>query len=230
MYLRMLILLLLIFNYSCNNEYSEKNATNNKNEKDSLIQLGPDWLSRAYFFFSEKINLNNIQNGIDSFEMRIWESSSPFMPRSVLRLSYTKNIWEFQKINLAVSPINDSAFTTAAIDSSIYFIKVDSIMSCRLIANCSIERIKEIIDSAEIDILPIQRQNNSKDVIHSIVHGDTYIIEFSKRNYYKLISYKNPEFYSKSEVSNKKVWTFIRSIENCYFADTTSYKVTVFKN
>jgi len=197
MHLRTITLLLLIFSCSCNNEYSGKKAINKNIVKDSLIQLGPDWLTKAYSVFSEKISLSNIQNGADSFEIRLWTSASPFMPRSVLKISCNKNKWEFQKINLAVSAINDSALTSTSLDSSIYYIKIDSVLSCKLIANCSIERVKEIIDSAEIDMLPIQRQDNPKGVTHSIVHGDTYIIEFSKRNFYKLVSYQNPELYSK---------------------------------
>lgn len=144
---------------------------------------------------SEYLNLSNIFNGVDSFEFRIW--SFGFWTRSDLFiLKFSKGVWlSYNYIYYDNGKTIDSLHMFSNVinkDSAFNFAKslcADSLLN--LPTQISIPNFED----------------NTAD-------GETYYIEIATKDFYKLLSYHNPQYFT--DKSNKQFLRLIDKIKENY--------------
>ena len=142
------------------------------------------------------LNLPDIYNGVDSFELRIWVTGI-MLPNRLIILKFAQNKW---------NAFNYSFFSNS--DSGL-----DSMLVHNLAIPKEIDKIVSHLKHKAIIELPSQMAiANFRD---EIADGQTCTIEIVTEHFYKSLQYHCPEHYSK-ESNNVKFMELI-SFLNQYF-------------
>lgn len=179
----LIILVTLIIFCSC--------STKTKQSKDSFRTILPDTSKthKVYTTFEhlklldEQMGLDNIYNGIDSFEIRLWIVSM-IKPNRLFIIKKSNQEVTSQDFSYDYSADNKLTFKAGKIiQNNSYPILIDSL------SNYNFE---SLLSQDEID-----------NFVDSVADGVTYTMEIATSKYYKLLSYHCPEHFANTETNNK---------------------------
>ena len=143
-----------------------------------------------------KLNLTQIDKGVDSFEMRIWVGSM-FVEHDLIVLKYADTSWLTQKIRYYKSADGVTHFKNEKIKPTISLpLLIDSLKQMHLDKLLSQEQIPNFVDN--------------------VADGVTYNLEISTKGKYKLLTYHCPEHFAKTEINNKKFLDLVLLVDK-YF-------------
>jgi hypothetical protein len=150
--------------------------------------------------FSEqalKLNLTPIDNGVDSFELRIWVGSM-LVEHDLIILKYSDTSWLTQKIRYYNSEDDVTHFKNEKLINPTIALPllIDSLLQMHLDKLLSQEEIPNFVDN--------------------IADGVTYDVEVATKGSYKLLTYHCPEHFAKTEINNKKFLDLVLLVDK-YF-------------
>jgi hypothetical protein len=172
--------------------------TTNKSEPVKVTIVDTFKLARQKTFSDQatKLNLAQIDKGVDSFEMRIWVGSM-FVEHDLIILKYADTSWLTQKIRYYKSEDGVIHFKNEKIKPTITLpLLIDSLKQMHLDKLISQEQIPNFEDN--------------------VADGVTYNLEISTKGNYKLLTYHCPEHFAKTEINNKKFLDLVLLVDK-YF-------------
>jgi len=177
---------------------------------DSSITHRPDYLSIELSNLSSELNLSKIDNGVDSFEMRIWIAGI------------------FTEQNLYIIKINSSGLSSCQIryyDRSpyqgekkldpkipdIFMMVVDSFVSNRV--EYRIDPSKFLDSINEMGLVNIPSQEEIPGFTDNVADGTFVTFEIATNKYYKRLRYHCPAYYAKKgDLNSQKVINLLNFI------------------
>jgi len=132
----------------------------------------------------EQMNLDDIYNGVDSFEIRIWIVSM-IKPNKLFIVKQANQIITVQDFYYEYSSDYKLSFKSGQIQqNNSYSTLMDSLKKYDF---------AKLISQEEID-----------NFVDNIADGVTYTMEIATTKYYKLISYRCPEHFAHAEINNRR--------------------------
>lgn len=189
----LIILTLLTILVSC--------ATEDKKPSNSFKVILPDTSKthKVYTTFEhlkhldEEMGLDNIYNGVDGFEIRIWIVSM-IKPNRVFIIKKSNQGTTSQSFSYEYSSENKLTFNAGkTIQDDSYLALMDSLKS--------------------YDFENLLSQDEIESFTDNVVDGVTYTMEIATSKYYKLLTYHCPERFAKTEINNKKFLDLILLID-----------------
>jgi hypothetical protein len=179
---------------SCNSA-----ETTNKSDPIRVSVVDTIKLARQKAFSEQalKLNLTPIDNGVDSFELRIWVGSM-FVEHDLIILKYSDTSWLTQKIRYYKSEDGVSHFKNEKLIKPAITLPllIDSLGQMQLDKLISQEEIPNFVDN--------------------VADGVTYNLEVATKGSYKLLTYHCPEHFAKTEINNKKFLNLLLLVDR-YF-------------
>ena len=178
--------IILIFLYSsCK---SEKNTA--PQEFNQIISDSIGYIRINYN--TNLLNFSRIDKGSDSFELRLWSSFAMTDLRSVIILKFYHSEWSLTETTYWVNLNTGNPKGTLEI--------LDSSVTKRKEPAMAYSMIVDSINHFQLNDLPSQQE--IPGFADRTADGTTYTLEIATKNYYKIISYRNPKFYD--DLSHKK--------------------------
>jgi hypothetical protein len=205
---------------------------NNVNEQlpvlTSIVIHSPDTgkneiLYRNVNNLNSELNLSQLDKGVDSFELRIWNDGI-FTENNLYILKYGKSgmIATNIKYQTRYPKPNEKVYDTTSPD--ITSLIIDSFITKRIFSVVNSNLILDTIKSFQLDTIP--SQNQIPNFSDNIVDGFSFTIELATKHSYSILHYHCPEYYaSKGEINNKKIEKFLLFFQRtfktsffwCYF-------------
>ena len=178
----LIFILAIVVLLSCNST-----DTSTKNEPFSPPTVDTIKLARQKAFSEQasKLNLTPIENGVDSFEMRIWVGSM-LVEHDLVILKYIDTSWLTQKIRYYKSEDGVTHFKKEKLAKP-------TISLALLIDSLKQMQLEKIVSQEEIP-----------NFVDNVVDGVTYNLEIATKGNYRLLTYHCPEHFAKTESNNKK--------------------------
>jgi len=149
---------------------------------------------------SVALNLPQINQGVDSFELRIWHGITIATPNQLIILKYQESAWRLSLTNYWISHEWEGGRPKNVV--------FDSSFSQSLQVSSSISRLVDSINEFRLDTFPSQKEiPNFRD---RVADGMFYDIEIATPHYYKAISYNNPQRYD--DPLNRRITTFLNTL------------------
>ena len=170
-------------------------TSGNKNISDFKI-LPTDTLDLEFSKYRTNIlNLQPIQKGVDSFELRIWNFGSLYHELVILR--YLNNSWISCTYSYEINGKN-------IVDSQ-------TVLCHQINPQIAVSVVNYLTQDSVLEI-PSQRAiPNFKDT--TIYEGGcTYLLELATKDFYKVLLYNNPHVHLDNH--NKQFVRLIKSLEN----------------
>lgn len=179
---------------SCNGKTHSKQDTLFQNlSKDSV--LVQHLASKA-----KALNLPQLNQGVDSFELRVWYGMAIVSPHHLVTFRYQKPNWTVSRTDYWLSDEwTDGKPTTISFDSSVSYATQ---------ATSSAGELLKHIQLFRLDTFPDQKDIPGFD--DRVGDGTFYQIELATSRYYKAISYRNPFHYVDSH--NQRMRRFISGL------------------
>jgi hypothetical protein len=146
------------------------------------------------------LNLSQIDEGVDSFELRVWHGISIVRPKYLIILKYKDSRWILNETTYWVSYNWKNGSPESAI--------LDSLKTKSLPIQPSISKIAESIINFRLDTFP--SQSEIPGFVNNVADGFFYDIELATSKYYKYIIYHNPNRYN--DPYDRKITTFLSSL------------------
>ena len=149
------------------------------------------------------LNYSTLNNGVDSFELRLWTDLGHTDFKSVKVLKYEDSNWHLSETRYWIS--GDSSFPNRG---SKIFLDSGNIEFSRLITP-----ISSILDTLfKFNLVTFPTQSQISGFSDNVADGLYYDLEVATKNYYKLLSYHEPERYADNSNRNfsrilKLLWT-----------------------
>jgi hypothetical protein len=156
---------------------------------------------------SSELNLSQLDKGVDSFELRIWNDGI-FIENDLYILKYGKSGMMATNIRYGTRypKPNEKVFDTISPD--ITSLIIDSFKTKRIFSIANSKLILDTIKSFYLDTIP--SQNQIPNFSDNIADGFSFTIELATKNSYKILYYHCPEYYSsKGEINSKKIEKFL---------------------
>lgn len=184
----------IIFLLSCNSA-----DTANKSEPTKVTIVDSFKLARQKALSDQalKLNLKQLDKGVDSFEMRIWVGSM-FVEHDLIVLKYSDTSWRTQKIRYFKSEDGLMHFKNEKIVKPIISLQL-------LVDSLRLMQIDKLISQEQIP-----------NFVDNVGDGVTYNLEIATKGNYKLLTYHCPEHFSKTEINNKRFLDLILLVDK-YF-------------
>ena len=145
------------------------------------------------------LNLPEIYNGVDSFELRIWVTGI-MLPNNLIILKFVQNKW--------------NAFSYS------FYSHSDSGLDSMNVYNLAIpEEIDKIVSHLkQRTVLELPSQMAIPNFRDEIADGQTCTVEIATKNFYKSLQYHCPEHYSREPNNSKfmELINFLNSFFNFY--------------
>ena len=186
-------LITIVVLLSCNSP-----DTANKNEPVKATRVDTSKLERqrAFSELALKLYLKPLEEGLDSFEMRIW-ASSMLAEHSLVIIKHIDSSWLVQNIRYYRSEDGVIHYRNELLKPTISLsLLIDSIKQVRLAEIISQEEIPNFIDN--------------------VADGVTYDLEIATKNSYRLLTYHCPEHFAKTEPNNKKFLDVILLVDKFF--------------
>ena len=132
------------------------------------------------------MNLSRIDNGVDSFELRLWFNAVMTDLRTVTILKYTNSTWSLNETQYWYRLLNDWGKHSE--------FNIDSSVTKRLLPQLTFLQSIDSIKTFRLDT--IITQYSIPNFRNNVADGIFYTIEISTKDYYRRISYSNPKYYS----------------------------------
>ncbi|MFT3704146.1 MAG: hypothetical protein QM802_17395 [Agriterribacter sp.] len=131
-----------------------------------------------------KLKLLPIDKAVDSFELRLWVGSM-VLPNKLIVLYYKDSMWQTHKIY--------------------YYDKQDGSIFRKEEKIKTDFPVTALADSLQlIDFSKMISQHEIKGFEDNVADGVTYHLEIATKREYKCLTYHCPEYFSKTEINNKK--------------------------
>lgn len=134
------------------------------------------------------LGIPKINQGVDSFELRIWHGITIATPNQLITLKYQDSAWHLSLTDYWISYDWENGR-----QKNIVF---DSSFSQSLQVPSAISGIIDSINQFRIDTFPSQKE--IPNFRNRVADGMFYEIELATPYYYKAINYYNPNYYSDS--------------------------------
>ena len=134
---------------------------------------------------AKALNLTEISKGVDSFELRIWHGMAIASPKRLMILKYQDSSWYLTN--------SDNWFDYEWIDGSPKRVLLDSSFTKSLKVPFNISSLVDSIYRFRLDTFP--SQNEIRGFRDNVADGMFYQIELATSQYYKAVSYGNPNRY-----------------------------------
>ena len=149
------------------------------------------------------LNYSSLENGVDSFELRLWTALGHTDLRLVKILKYEDSNWHLSETRYWIS--GDSSFPNLG---SKIFLDSGNIEFSRLIT--PISPLLDTLFKLNLNTFPTQSQISGFS--DNVAGGFYYDLEVATKNYYKHLSYHEPDRYSDNSNRNfsrivKLLWT-----------------------
>ena len=195
-------------------------SLNNKPQKSFIVYSKDSIETKSNLKFLENIcselNIPLLKDGVDSFELRIWNSGNGYAGDKEQILC----IFKFTKGDFIATKTIFETREAKSEEKAKYldfsFRVIDSSKSYRLKPLIS---TKVFLDSVmNYDLLHIPFQNEIPNFYDNLTHGSSFTFEISTKDYYKVFTYHSPEYYSikRHELNNQKIKSFIEFIETSF--------------
>jgi hypothetical protein len=149
------------------------------------------------------LNLSPINNGVDSFELRIWHGKSIVTPKILVILKYQDSAWKLTN--------TDYWFSYQLTNGSPEKIILDSSFTKSLTVPSNISHIIDSLYQYSLDTFP--SQNEIPNFQDKVADGLFYQIEVATSKSYKVIEYNNPNRYiDNHNLKMSKLITMLNSI------------------
>jgi hypothetical protein len=187
------IMVILLFS-SCGAEIlSKQDASFQIITKDSILLQHLSARTKA-------LNLPQINQGVDSFELRVWYGIAIASPNQLITFRYQKPNWTISKTDYWLSyDWENGSPTKILFDSSVSYSWQATSLAGEMI-NC--------VQEFRLDTFPNQKDIPGFD--DKVADGTFYQIEIATPNYYKAVSYRNPFHYS--DIYNQRMGKFIKGL------------------
>ena len=136
------------------------------------------------------MNLPNLKNGTDSFELRVWSNASMVDLSSLTVLRFSDGGWNLQNIFYWMRPLRD--FNLPVI--------IDSSFTRRRDPSITYSALLDSIKYFNLEAMPMQ--DSIPGFVDKTGDGTSYVLEVSRPSFYKMIKYRNPQFYSDTTNTN----------------------------
>ena len=143
-----------------------------------------------------QLNLNRLENGVDSFELRFNTRISLIPYGQLLIIKKIDNRWTCIEYNYVIKhPVMASGQKTLDYVQSF---AIDTIQVVKKNPSSGWLKFLTSIDSRNIYDLPDQEDIRAWDSLHvAIADGTSYFVEFANDDRYKFYSYTDPQFFAK---------------------------------
>jgi hypothetical protein len=208
----------LTFLASCNNINPTPKKEFQKILPDTSMIGGKNWEYKMSIDFCNQLNLNTLDKGVDSFEIRWWFPGY-FSSNTIFDFRYcNSNGWLANKTTFFYGQNKKTG------DQSNKY-KIDSSKTENLHPIMDMERIYYTIKA--FDIFHVPSQTNIPNFKDNINDGTYLVIEIATKDYYKIISYHCPDAY-RNEPNNQKIlqiYQFLLTyLGGSFLCFSTSYK------
>jgi hypothetical protein len=187
---------ILLLTLTCCNERPSVKENNFKTYSDTTLIYGVskhEWHQKL----TDAFNLPRIDQGVDSFEMRLWCSLSMTDIRTITILRYSDSTWKLTETRYWVQNMRNWNKNSKYI--------LDSLITKNIIPGSAFSTIINSIQKFELNTLPTQ--DKIPGFHNGVSDGMNYQIEIATKNYYHRLSYANPFHYQ--DKHNKKISNFL---------------------
>ena len=143
------------------------------------------------------LNFPQINQGVDSFELRIWHGITIAKPNQLTILKYQDSSWHLT--------LTDYWISHNWINGSLENVIFDSSFSQSLQVPMSISTIVDSINQFRLNTFPSQKE--IPNFRHRVADGMFYEIEIATPHYYKALNYNNPRRYN--DFFNRRITAFL---------------------
>jgi hypothetical protein len=161
---------------------------------DSQKTFHPELIATKLQIQSEELHLSELNKSVDSFNLRVWQTSM-ISPQTVVDFSFNNKKWSATVIDFYNGAVKVDSFKTRNCDSKITPLLIDQLIS--------------------YDTLSISSQYDISNFEDKMADGATYTIEISTKKFYKILIYHCPNKYP-NEPNNKKILELIHLLDS-YF-------------
>lgn len=192
----LLILILFYFQSACiSRTFSENTSKFKILTTDTILLQNISDKTKA-------LSLSPINNGVDSFELRIWHGKFIVTPKMLVTLKYQDSAWQLTN--------TDYWFSYQSTNGSPEKIILDSSFTKSLTVPSNISHIINTLYQYSLDTFPSQHEiHNFQD---KVADGEFFQIEVATSNSYKVIEYNNPNRYIDNH--NQKISKLIRMLNS----------------
>ena len=184
-------------------------------------KLLPDTSTTRYDYYNAALNLNNelnlyrINNGVDSFEFRLWFGGM-IDPSSLYIIKCVDSTWFATVIDYwqRVPERGEKGYMNQKYPYQGLHTIVDSSYTYRIVPSIPFPNILDTLKHYQLKAIPSQK--DIPDFVDRVADGFSYSIELSTKDYYKLISYHSPNLQNDNFGYNAKMTKFLKFLERTF--------------
>ena len=202
---------------SCNNI----NTTNSAKLTKSYIVYSKDSLETNILLERIKntnyeLNLPQLDKGVDSFELRIWNMGNGYIGDNEETLCIFKLVKDDFIANIILFKSREDKPTEKRDYLNFSRRVIDSAKNYRLIPKIDANRFFDSLNFYDLKKFPFQ--DEIPDFVDNLSHGSHFVIEIATKDYYKVFMYNSPEFYAlkRHEVNNQRMKSFLEFIQRSF--------------
>jgi hypothetical protein len=191
-----IFIVLVLIEASCNPNKAQNEEHFKLIIPDTTKELGKNlnlWRVKA----NKTFELPLIHDGVDSFELRIWEGTKFQNPNKVRILNYADSSWKLTLAYLYSGLIEDSSQHEV----------INKLFLENRRASQTLSAIIYLLRDMQIERIPTQEELPSFE--DTTTEGFYYTIELATNKYYKLLRYHNPDSFSR-DLNNKNIASLIK--------------------
>jgi hypothetical protein len=137
---------------------------------------------------SNLLNLNRLDRGVDSVEVRLW-TASMLIPEQLLTIMYVENQWR----------VTETLYWTSKD-------KMDSLKSVSLTPKLDVSKFMDSLQAFGLKTFP--GQDELQGFEDNIADGVNYVFEVRTKEYYNVFSYHCPDLFE--DAGNRKATELVR--------------------
>jgi hypothetical protein len=199
--MKILVPLILILLYSCTDRASDNHNRQESVGKDKILVDSSTWAMRL-MRLANTLNLPRIDKGVDSFELRLWSSLSGTDLQILTILRFSDSAWCCTESRYWVGSIDEWGK-----NRSLY---ADSVFTRRILPKTPFNIILDTLNQYELFKLPSQHE--IPGFVDKTADGMNYTLEISTSQSYKVIKYRNPQYYN--DTLNRKITSLLKFLNH----------------
>jgi len=180
------LLTFLIFIISCSNHKTNLKSIQSDTSKFKLYDSSDVILYEMILDYSKELKIENLKNGYDSLQIRIWYDYSIYPERKVVILKYNNSVWTATLYKMKLdTDIDNYRDTLKTLKQFISVEKEDLIPK-----NNWSSFINKLLT---LKILNLPIVDELKGCTSEVDDGVEYLVEVASRNKYRFYTFANPE-------------------------------------
>jgi len=148
------------------------------------------------------LNIPQINEGVDSFELRIWHGITIATPKQLIILKHKDSSWHLSLTDYWINHEWENGRPQKVV--------LDSSFTRSLEPSSSISKLVNSIIQFRLDTFP--SQNEIPSFRDRVADGMFYEIEIATPHYYKALSYNNPRRYT--DFFNRRIAELLTTLED----------------